>query len=145
MKEKRGRLTYQMLKEKGYTGYYTEEGTERILQFGAGNFLRAFADYFIDCMNEKENFQSKVVVVQSTSGGKGAQLAEQDGLYQVYLKGMENGAPIQKKRLISCISRTIDAREHFDQVLETAHNPNMRFIMKIANWKIGYQEPFRRS
>ena len=129
MKEKRRRLTYQMLKEKGYTGYYTEEGTERILQFGAGNFLRAFADYFIDCMNEKENFQSKVVVVQATSGGKGVQLAEQDGLYQVYLKGMENGMPVTKNRLISCISRTIDAREHFDQVLETAHNPDMRFII----------------
>ena len=39
---------------------------ERIIQFGEGNFLRAFVDWIISNMNEKTDFNSSVVV-----GGKG--------------------------------------------------------------------------
>ena len=58
------KLNYQTLKESGYDGYILENAPERILQFGEGNFLRAFVDYFIDNMNEKADFNSKVVLVQ---------------------------------------------------------------------------------
>ena len=40
------------------------ERTERIIQFGEGNFLRAFVDWIIYNMNEKADFNSSVVVVQ---------------------------------------------------------------------------------
>ena len=46
-------LSYQTLKESGYDGYLLEDAPERVLQFGEGNFLRAFVDYFIDMMNER--------------------------------------------------------------------------------------------
>ena len=58
------RLTYKTLKDQGYDGYLLHEAPERVLQFGDGNFLRAFADHFIDEMNEKAGFDAKVVVVQ---------------------------------------------------------------------------------
>ena len=57
-------LSYETLKENGYTGYLLENAPERVLQFGEGNFLRAFVDYFIDMMNEHAGFNSKVVLVQ---------------------------------------------------------------------------------
>ena len=37
---------------------------ERIIQFGEGNFLRAFVDWIIYNMNQKTDFNSSVVVVQ---------------------------------------------------------------------------------
>ena len=46
------RLSYQTLKEQNYPGYLLEHAPERVLQFGEGNFLRAFVDHFIDILNE---------------------------------------------------------------------------------------------
>ena len=57
------KLSYQTLEELNYDGYLLKEAPERVLQFGEGNFLRAFVDYFIDMMNEKAGFHSKVVLV----------------------------------------------------------------------------------
>ena len=81
-------LNYQTLKQQGYSGYYLEQAPERVLQFGEGNFLRAFVEDFIDQMNEKAGFNGKVVLchrqwpsrpyqptagtVQSLSAGDGA-------------------------------------------------------------------------
>ena len=36
----------------------------KVLQFGEGNFLRAFVDYFIDIANEKTDFDGSVVLVK---------------------------------------------------------------------------------
>lgn len=48
------KLSYQTLKEKEFTGYLLKEAPERVIQFGEGNFMRAFVDFFIDNMNEKQ-------------------------------------------------------------------------------------------
>ena len=50
------KLNYQTLEEQGYNGYLLKDAPERVLQFGEGNFLRAFVDYFIDMMNEPDCF-----------------------------------------------------------------------------------------
>ena len=65
-------LCYQTLEESGYDGYVLKDAPERVLQFGEGNFLRAFVDYFIDMMNEKAGFNSKVVLVQPIAPIPGA-------------------------------------------------------------------------
>ena len=49
-------LNYKVLKQSGYDGYVLEKGTEKILQFGEGNFLRAFVDDFIDLANERVGY-----------------------------------------------------------------------------------------
>ena len=61
------KLSYETLKEQGYDGYLLESAPERVLQFGEGNFLRAFADYFIDELNEKAGFNSKELYCASPS------------------------------------------------------------------------------
>lgn len=58
------KLNYEVLKESGYKGYVLKDAPEKVLQFGEGNFMRAFVDYFIDMMNEKAGFNGKVVLVQ---------------------------------------------------------------------------------
>ena len=47
------RLNYDVLKRSGYKGYILEKAPEKILQFGEGNFLRAFVDYWFDMSNER--------------------------------------------------------------------------------------------
>ena len=41
------------LEEMNYEGYLLKDAPERVMQFGEGNFLRAFVDYMIDIANEK--------------------------------------------------------------------------------------------
>ena len=57
-------LNYEVLKKSGYNGYIKESAPEKVMQFGEGNFLRAFVDYFFDCANEKADWNGKVVLVQ---------------------------------------------------------------------------------
>ena len=69
-----------------------------MLQFGEGNFLRAFVDYFIDILNEKTGFQSKVVLCQPIAPGLADLINEQEGLYTLYLRGIQNGQKVNQKR-----------------------------------------------
>lgn len=122
-------LSYEALRRRHYSGYLLDRAPERVLQFGEGNFLRGFADYFIDVMNERVNFQSKVVVVPPASAGKTGRINSQEGLYQLCLRGRLDGAAVDQRRVISCISRAVDVYEAYEAFLETARNPDMRLII----------------
>ena len=98
------RLTYKTLAEQGYDGYLLKDAPERVLQFGEGNFLRAFVDYFIDLMNEKAGFNGKVVLTQPSSPRPNTRFAQQDGLYTLFLRGRENGKAVEYRRIISCMN-----------------------------------------
>ena len=125
------RLTYKTLEQQGYSGYLLKNAPERILQFGEGNFLRAFAQDFIDQMNEKAGFDAKVVLVQPRGGHpESADLyTEQDGLYTLILRGRENGAAVERTRVISCASRCLDPKRDWRVLLDCAKNPDLRFII----------------
>ena len=95
--------------------------------------MRAFVDYFIDRMNEDADFNSKVVLVQPIAPIPGAfdlkeAINEQEGLYTLYLRGSENGRKVNRKRIISCVSRCLNSYTDFDEVLKCAENPELRFI-----------------
>ena len=102
---------------------------ESILQFGAGNFLRGFVDYFIQEMNEKISFNAGVVVVKPTSTGNYNQLIKQEGLYTLFLKGIKNGKAVSEHQIIDCIQRGINPYEDFDAYLSNAENPDLRFVI----------------
>lgn len=121
-------LNYEVLKKSGYQGYILENAPERMLQFGEGNFLRAFVDYFIDMLNEKAGFNGKVVLTQPIAPGLAEMINRQEGLYTLYLRGFENGKKVNDKRVISCVSRCLNPYENFDALLDCAKNPDLRFI-----------------
>lgn len=123
-------LCYEALNSTDYAGYILREAPERILQFGEGAFLRAFADYSVDLANEKYAFNGKVVVVQPKGGnGAAARLNAQEGLYTLYIRGLQNGKPSEERRIISCISRCIDPKTEYAALLECARNPDLRYIV----------------
>ena len=102
---------------------------ERIIQFGEGNFLRAFVDWIISNMNEKTDFNSSVVVVQPIEKGMIDALNAQDGLYHVNLQGLSNGEVINSLRMIDVISRALSPYKDFDAFLSLAEQPEMRFVI----------------
>lgn len=102
---------------------------ERILQFGEGNFLRAFVDWKIDRMNKEADFNSGVVVIQPIDKGLVDVLNQQDGLYTLYLNGIKNGEVVSEHSVINCITRGINTYTHYDEYIALAKNPELRFII----------------
>ena len=61
--------------------------SEKIVQFGEGNFLRAFVDYMFDEINEQGLFEGGITLIQPIPGGDFLRnvLNEQEGLYTLLL------------------------------------------------------------
>ncbi|MBR5541087.1 MAG: tagaturonate reductase [Bacteroides sp.] len=102
---------------------------ERIIQFGEGNFLRAFVDWIISNMNEKTDFNSSVVVVQPIEKGMVDVLNAQDCLYHVNLQGLNNGEVVNSFRMIDVISRALNPYDQYPDFLALAEQPEMRFVI----------------
>nr|WP_320117125.1 tagaturonate reductase [uncultured Marinifilum sp.] len=102
---------------------------ERILQFGEGNFLRAFVEWMINKMNKEADFNTGVVIAQPIANGLADLLNSQDGLYHVQLKGMKDGQPIKQNELIDCVTRAINPYTEYDKYLEVIDNPELRFVV----------------
>ena len=126
-------LNYKVLEGTGYNGYILKDAPVKVMQFGEGNFLRAFVDYFYDIANEKAGYNGKVKLVQPISNFP--QMAdwinEQEGLYTLYLRGSEKGQKVDAKRVISCVSDCvcpyIDGK--WDEVLELARSEDLETIV----------------
>ncbi|SDK05921.1 tagaturonate reductase [Natronincola ferrireducens] len=102
---------------------------EKIIQFGEGNFLRAFVDWKIDKMNKEIGFNSGVVVVQPLDNGLVNKLNQQDGLYTLYLNGIKNGEVVTEHSIINCIARGVNTYTDYDEYLKIAENPELRFVI----------------
>ncbi|MDR1203066.1 MAG: tagaturonate reductase [Tannerellaceae bacterium] len=102
---------------------------ERIIQFGEGNFLRAFADWMIQIMNERIHFNSSVVVVQPIENGTIDRLNKQDCLYHVNLQGLEKGEKVNSFTKVEAISRALNPYTQFREYIRLAEQPEMRFVI----------------
>ncbi len=102
---------------------------ERIIQFGEGNFLRAFVDWIVYNMNEKTDFNSSVVVVQPIEQGMIDMLNKQDCLYHVNLQGRDNGQTVNSLTLVDVISRALNPYTENDAFMKLAEQPEMRFVI----------------
>lgn len=100
----------------------------RILQFGEGNFLRAFTDWIVNKMNKEIGFDAGIDVIQPLANGMIDLLNDQDGLYHVYLKGIKEGKPITEVSMIDCINKGINPYTNFDNYTKAIINPDLRFV-----------------
>lgn len=104
--------------------------TERVLQFGEGNFLRGFVDWMFDRLNKENGGDFGVVVVQPINMGPVVDfLNEQDGLYDLYLRGLQNGEKVEETRVVECITRGINPYTQNDEFFKCALNPDLRYIV----------------
>ncbi|MBP5719824.1 MAG: tagaturonate reductase [Bacteroidales bacterium] len=103
--------------------------TEKVIQFGEGNFLRAFIDWIIWKTNQKTDFNGSVVIVQPIEKGMVEWLNEQDGLYHLNLQGLLNGQPVDSLDMIDVVSRGLNPYVDFNAYLELAEQPEIRFVI----------------
>lgn len=101
----------------------------RILQFGGGNFLRAFVDWMVQILNEETDFNGGVVIVKPTERGDYKTLKSQEGLFTVVLDGIKNGKLIAEKTLIDCVQEIVNPYSDWENYLALAKNPDIRFIV----------------
>ncbi|MCQ2455907.1 MAG: tagaturonate reductase, partial [Clostridia bacterium] len=92
----------------------------KVVQFGEGNFLRAFADYMIDVANEKGALDAGVAVVQPINLPLMKFFSEQDSVYTVILRGKENGETVNKSRVVTCVNEVVSSYADYDSFMSYA-------------------------
>ena len=98
---------------------------EKVIQFGEGGFLRGFADWMLQALNEKTDFCGSVVVVQPIEAGMCDMLSAQNCVYTHLIRGVEG----VEKSVIDVISRCVKPYDNYDEYLKLAENPDFRFII----------------
>lgn len=98
---------------------------EKVIQFGEGGFLRGFADWMLQIVNEKTDFDGKVVVVQPIEKGMCDILSAQNCEYTHICRGLEG---VETKK-INVISRCVKPYDDFEAYLKLAENPDFRFVI----------------
>ncbi len=111
---------------------------ETVLQFGAGRFLRAFADLFIDQANRQGQAVGRVVIVQSTGDERAGYLTRQGGRYHVVVRGLEGGAVVDRVETVESVSRALVANQQWDEVRAVARSPQLRVILSNTT-EAGYE------
>lgn len=101
----------------------------RVLQFGEGNFLRAFVDYMIDVSNEEGTFDGQVAIVKPTSRGTLDTFRRQNNLYTVLTRGRQNGEIIDEGRLIRCVAQCISPYEDMQTFLKLAECESIEWVV----------------
>ena len=102
----------------------------RVLQYGEGNFLRAFVDYMIDIANEKTDFNGSVALVKPIAiGSLFPAFKEQDYRYTVMLRGLVDGEPVEQTRVVTSVSDAVDCYQDYDRYAAYAKLDTLRFIV----------------
>ena len=107
----------------------TNQYPTRIIQFGEGNFLRAFVDWIVWNTNQKTDFNAGVVVVQPIEKGMIDVLNAQDGLYHVNLQGIDKGEAVDSIQMIDVINGALNPYTQNDEYMALAEDPNIRFVI----------------
>lgn len=107
----------------------TKNWPEKVLQFGEGNFLRAFADWMIHKANRQGLFHGSIVLCQPIAQGMGEKINAQDGLYTLAMRGIENGEPVEKIEQITSVSRCINPYEDYQALLSLARSADLQVVI----------------
>lgn len=101
----------------------------KVLQYGEGNFLRAFADWMLDIANEKTDFNGGVVIVKPAPFGNLNAFHEQDCRYTVMLRGLKDGKKFEETRVVTSVSKAVDPFEDYAAYAALAKEESLQFII----------------
>ena len=101
----------------------------KILQFGEGNFLRAFADFFVQLANDNDDYNGDIVIVKPTSRGNTDLFDAQQNLYNVVIRGLKEGRKIEEIRLVDSVADVINPYTDFENYLSLARCPDLECII----------------
>ena len=127
-------ISYETLEKSGFEGYLLpKDAPEKVLQFGEGNFLRAFVDRYFDMANEITGWNGKVVMVQPISGAFGFAdgINAQDDLYTVLMRGKLDGKTYDEARVVSACSRCLNPyrADDYQAIMDVAVSDDLEIIV----------------
>ena len=112
-----------------YTRLSSSKLPLKILQFGTGRFVRAFADFFINAANQQGKFGGHVVMVASTNSGRTELINMQHGQYTLWTRGYVDGQLTEKLENINVVHRALSAQTQWATVLKLACNPTLAIVI----------------
>lgn len=101
----------------------------KVLQFGGGNFLRAYFDWMIDTLNNETDFDGDVLIVKPTEKGDYKSLRDQGGLFHVRTQGIVDGKLVSEIDLVRCIQKVIHPYNEWQKYLESAQQESIKIIV----------------
>lgn len=99
------------------------------VQFGEGNFLRAFFDYMADVAHEAGTFDGSVAVIKPRAGALKPAFAEQGNAFTVLLRGLSDGQLVDDARVVKIVSKMVAPSEDYDAFLALAREKSLKFIV----------------
>lgn len=104
---------------------------EKILQFGEGNFLRAFADWMVDTANDKGYYDGSIVLCQPILGGEkiAGFINGQEGSYTLVMRGIKEGEPVEEFKKITSVSRCINAYRDYEEWMKLAQSDTLCVVI----------------
>lgn len=117
------------MKDLNRSNFQAVDRPVKIMQFGEGNFLRAFVDWILQNLNDAGVINANVAVVQPMPMGRVAELEKQDGLYTLSLEGIDKGEKVQSKRIIDVIKDCINPFEQYDKFLSYARSDDLEIVI----------------
>jgi tagaturonate reductase len=102
---------------------------ERVLAFGTGMLLRSLPLALLDAANRAGRAAGRAVLVQSTAAGLADALTAQDGLYTLVERGLEDGRPVERARLVGAVARALVAERDWPTVRALAATPALRAVV----------------
>lgn len=100
----------------------------RAVQFGEGNFLRAFIDWMLQQMNSQGKFNGMVRIIQPLPVGMGDALNEQGGRYTLILRGLAEGRPVETREVIDCVKDCLNPYSRWGEVVDCFRGRDLRFV-----------------
>ncbi len=100
----------------------------RVLQFGQGNFLRAFCDDWIDRANDCGVYDGSIVIAQSI-GAKNPAFAEQNYRYTTLLRGKADGQIVNDARVVTSVRTLIHTTEDYEAFMAYAACPTLEAVI----------------
>lgn len=100
----------------------------KILQYGHGNFLRAFADAYFDSL-KKEGAALDVTVVTAIPGENLEAFCRQQNQYHVILRGAQDGRPVETVRKVTALDRVVDPFLDPAAYMALAADPELKLIV----------------
>ncbi|MFJ5768584.1 tagaturonate reductase [Psychrobacillus sp. NPDC093180] len=101
----------------------------RVLQVGDGNFIRGFVDWMIYELNRKTDFEGSIVSMQATPRGKTVpKLQNQDGLFTLLLRGIQDGEEVNERHVVDSITQAINPYEEWSEALKVAELDEVEFL-----------------
>lgn len=117
------------LKELSKDIHPIKERPIKVIQFGEGNFLRAFVDWMIQKMNDEANYDGNIAIVQPLKNGLCGLLDTQDCLYTHFMKGLKNGEAVSEHYINDSVSKTVNPYEDYEDFLSLANIETAKIII----------------